>query len=163
MPDDRFTAPTPHQRTLPHVPVNEQGLRELEIWLVARLRKLINQQRNVTGEGWRFNIVNEGGWGYVIAGDSTDIDFGILGMVLGDKTAQGTFVFSRDDPQTKIASMLLTPDQIAVGMSTSLSFVIDRATDTFTLYDSLGGLLLQMTDGSSDLHLPTGGSIIFDL
>ncbi len=33
----------------------------------------------------------------------------------------------------------------------------------FTLYNSSGFPVLQMTDGSPDLHLPTGGNVIFDL
>lgn len=31
-----MSTPPPHLRTLPHVPINERGLRELELWLQAR-------------------------------------------------------------------------------------------------------------------------------
>ncbi len=37
------------------------------------------------------------------------------------------------------------------------------ASATFTLYDSGGNPIFQMTEGSTDLHLPTGGNVIFDL
>ncbi len=33
----------------------------------------------------------------------------------------------------------------------------------FIVYDNTGGRMLQMTEGSPDLHLPTGGNVIFDL
>ncbi len=38
-----------------------------------------------------------------------------------------------------------------------------EATGVFTLHDSSGNPMLQMTEGSPDLHLPTGGNVIFDL
>lgn len=114
-------------------------------------------------EGWRFNVDNEGGWGYVVANDSADIDFGELGMVIGETTAEGLFLFSRDPGNTKIGSVLLTLDEITLGMSSSLSLTLDRATGKFTLRDSANNPLLQMTDGSPDLHIPAGGTLVADL
>lgn len=35
--------------------------------------------------------------------------------------------------------------------------------DTFTIYNFNGDPIFQMTDGSPDIHIPTGGSIIADL
>ncbi len=34
---------------------------------------------------------------------------------------------------------------------------------TFTVKDNSGNPMLQMTEGSPDLHLPTGGNVVFDL
>ncbi len=113
------------------------------------------------GVGWRFNIDNEGGWGYVIANASTDIDFGTLGMVIGETTGDGMFLFS-GDPDADIASIAISPDNIALQLSGSLVVVIDRTTGKFTV-SGAGGPLMEMTDGSPDLHLPVGGNVIFDL
>jgi len=113
--------------------------------------------------GWRFDVDNEGGYGYVITNDSIDIDFGILGMVLGDRTGDGTFVFSQDGDAGDISSVLLTPDSITVAISGGVSLILDRAAGTFTFYDSGSQPMLQMTDGSPDLHIPTGGNVVADL
>lgn len=78
MGNERYNAPAPHERTLPHVPVNEQGLRELEIWLLARLRKLLLQQvrGGGGGEGLQYHrgtygADNEGDWFFAAANDTT--------------------------------------------------------------------------------------------
>jgi hypothetical protein len=114
-------------------------------------------------EGWRFNVDNEGGWVYLISNESIDIDFGILGAVIGETTGEGLYLFSHDTPQTKSGTVLLTPDEITFALSSSLSASLDRATGTVTVRDSSNNPILQMTDGSPDLHLPAGGNVVFDL
>lgn len=36
--------PPPHHRTLPRVPINEQGMRELELWLEEKLKRFAKNQ-----------------------------------------------------------------------------------------------------------------------
>lgn len=51
---------------------------------------------------------------------------------------------------------------VSVGAGNAASVSLE-ALGVFTLYDSLGTPMLQMTDGSPDLHIKTGGIVIADL
>ncbi len=52
--------------------------------------------------------------------------------------------------------------RLLVGEDGTFVFGLGTGT-TYTVVDSSNNPMLQMTEGSPDLHLPTGGNVIFDL
>lgn len=128
-------------------------------------QRLDDLERATSGSGWRFNIINgeafPAGWGWVEFNDSIDHEFGELGLALVDRTGQGAFFVSQSGSAGQ-GSLLLTPDGVILAIS-GMALVLDRATGTFTLYDSSSNPMLQMTDGDPDVHIKSGGTVVADL
>ncbi len=73
-------------------PLTDRDLVDLKTWLEVWFRG-----RNEKGaDGWRFNVDNEGGWGFVRSNDSTDIDYGEWGLVFADTSGEGILLVGQD-------------------------------------------------------------------
>ncbi len=166
----------PHERILPAFDISEEGLRQLEIWLLERLQQ--------GGNGWRFNVLNgistakatERGYGYVQTTACVDLDTtpdplaqgGTIGLAFQDDSGCGalfgsttfTTIKTKGGPTSIIAdggpvTVFSNGDDVIVGPMS--------AGQNLTVLDHLSSPILQMTEGTTDLHIPTGGNVIADL
>jgi len=157
-----------HQRIIPHFDISEQGLRELEIWIKDRLGA-------VGSQGWRFDFDNEGGFGFLRFNTSFDLDTfptpddslsqgGEWGAVFEDASGKGFLIGSTTLMKVIADGLLQLSGDSGVLMVArgDMTLRLFDPGNEFTLKDSAEDNLIQMTDGSPDLHLPTGGNIIFD-
>lgn len=130
-----------------------------------RLRAL---ERVLASLGWRFDFDNQGGWGKLTFRGATPGSSGDTGFelnVLAEDGGAGDWEINVE------GNMLATVGGFVIaelgGNTFQLTpagfFYLLAAGGVFKLFDSGGNPILQMTDGSPDLHLPTGGSVIFDL
>ncbi len=152
--------------------------------LLKRVARLEAVPASTGGSGWQFNVDNEGGWGYVVANDSTDIDYGEYGLVFAETTENGVLLLSRDAGNfvqslisVAVNGGVQIVDAAGVGVSVTsvngdISLIVTGGGDisarlstggTFTLKDHLGAPILQMTEGSPDLHIPATGTLVADL
>lgn len=67
-----------------------------------------------------------------------------------------------DDGLVTIANPATGAPRVAVQADGSIELNLE-AGKAFTLFDSSDNPIMQMTEGSPDLHLPTGGNVVFDL
>lgn len=170
--EDEFAVPEPHLRTLPHVPLNEQGIRELEEWLLPQVRKSI---RAAAAAGWRFNVVNNGadepsglGWGYVQTNDCVDFDtqtndpiaiggdwgFGLqddsgCGLAIGSNLAP-VYIKSRGSRVKIISDGLVgggspTPGIVLNPIGTDVTVDLGQSGDSLVINDHLGSPIVTWT------------------
>ncbi len=168
----------PEQRPLPDVPVNEQGLRQLEIWLVSKLgrnlRSLVANLANTKYLHWGsntdtdseglellgdglFNFTTTAAWTNTTTGDNYSVDTGGVNGAI-TLNSRGSTVTSNG------SEILLDADGQAIGGSvgakvsiiTGVTVDLDNGSGLFALNANRSGL------NSASLYLATtGGSQSF--
>ncbi len=139
--------PAPHRRTLPHFPVNEQGMRELEIWLNDRFG----------GKGFiRYVFKNIGRWLYVRTTGSSALTDG-YGTKFDD--AHGFLVTAADGPST--TTNFGKPDILlsASGGTGSVIFKTDQGAQTSEI-GLIGDDWQGYLDGGDEAVYTQGGDIL---
>ncbi len=139
--------PPPHRRTLPHFPVNEQGMRELEIWLNDRFG----------GRGFiRYVFKNIGRWLYVRTTGSSALTDG-YGTKFDD--AHGFLVTAADGPST--TTNFGKPDILlsASGGTGSVIFKTDQGAQTSEI-GLFGDVWQGYLDGGDEIVYLQGGDFL---
>lgn len=161
--------PPPHERTMPHVPINEEGVRELELWIQRIVRRIAR-----AASGWRFNILNgvpsamtvDRGYGYVqFTGDGIDIDVdpeadplaigGTWGGAFIDDSGQGlllgsnqgrVYIKGRGCPVTILADGQPGTSGLNLNVNqANLTVNLLTSGDTFVVKDHLGAAMFTLT------------------
>ncbi len=120
---------------MPVGPLSDRQLVELKTWLEPWFRS-----QPGGGSGWRFNVDNEGGWGYVIANDSTDLGFGDWGLVFGDTSGDGVLLVALDSPtNTANGQVWVNDNQIKLVLAPSGASATLNTDGTFSCILDGGG------------------------
>ena len=122
-------APPPHRRHLPDVPINERGMRQLEIWLRDMMRTLIAKGANFDGY-IRFNRDNQG------PNEGTG-KRGYLDITANGTDANGYGIYLNDD--TGVNGMLLEAE-----VAVTIRDQDDQ--DKIIVHDDVGGLTFYSND-----------------
>ncbi len=105
---------------------------------------------------------NEGGYFYLVANESTDGDFGTLGVLIADRTADGVQIVSVDGTGPPQASVLLTPTSLTLAADqggTEVAIGLGSSEAEITI----GGDPVLRIGADGDLHIKTGASVVADL
>lgn len=100
-----------------------------------------------------FDFDNQGGWLWVVTNDSTDIDYGELGLALVDRSEFGLYLRAENDDNTEFVFVQLESDGITAHLSTGGSLIVED--------DSNNPIFKIDNDGT--VHIKTGSSIVADL
>lgn len=100
-----------------------------------------------------FDFDNQGGWLWVVTNDSTDIDYGELGLALVDRSEFGLYLRAENDDNTEFVFVQLESDGITAHLSTGGSLIVE---------DESNNPIFKI-DNDGTVHIKTGSSIVADL
>ncbi len=143
--------PEPHRRTLPHLPVNEEGMRELEIWL----------GRLFGGRGFiRYVFKNIGKWLYVRTTRGSALTDG-YGVKFDAPT------YTRGGFQVSVGLQPLDPThftdpQILLKTEGDIGQIVLSASNNtdHTEWALQSGQMIYYLDGKQDIGYTQGGAIL---
>ncbi len=118
----------------------EQRLDSLEVFtpkglgeLLAYIEQWFNLGKPKGGaSGWRFNVDNEGGWGFVRSNDSTDIDYGEYGLQFADTSEHGILLVAQNAGNTLQGQVIVNDSQITLTLVPSNATAFLSTDGTFS-------------------------------
>ncbi len=135
-----MSVPPPHRLTLPNVPINEQGMRQLEIWLEGKFgRRGFGLQYH---RAKRYGAHNIGDWLFVESTSAFPADIANA-RVQGGQTAM---LFKADSHNTAGSGIILWSH--------------DDVVDLDPVWQIYPGGLIYFLDGEQDLGYTEGGNAI---